>query len=146
MTNEKTHKNNQCKFYLSVPPTKQYLNSAKTLNIKNISLMTSISDVYQQNYFKQSIKKTKEIIKETLKEPNTFEEIQSGLYPISLLAPENPIDPESGPIVVLFRNLNGGCGMFIDGKCSIYDHRPKSCRQFDCRKMHHPKIPNMVKE
>ena len=76
----------------------------------------------------------------------TVEEIQSGLYPISLLAPENPIDPESGPIVVLFRNLNGGCGMFIDGKCSIYDHRPKSCMQFDCRKMHHPKIPNMVKE
>ena len=71
-----TIKNNQCKFYLSVPPTKQYLNSAKTLNIKNISLMTSISDVYQQNYFKQSIKKTKEIIKETLKEPNTFDNVK----------------------------------------------------------------------
>ena len=53
--------NNKCKFYLSVPPTKQYLNTAKALNIKNISLLTSISDEYQQKYIKQSIQKTKEI-------------------------------------------------------------------------------------
>jgi isopropylmalate/homocitrate/citramalate synthase len=68
--------NNNCKFYLSVPPTKNYLNNAKSLNIRNISLMTSISDDYQQKYFNQSIQKTKEIIKETLKEPNTFDNVK----------------------------------------------------------------------
>ena len=67
---------NKCKFYLSVPPTKQYLNTAKTLNIKNISLITSISDDYQKKYFKQSIQKTKEIIRDTLKEPNTFDNVK----------------------------------------------------------------------
>jgi Fe-S-cluster containining protein len=76
----------------------------------------------------------------------TVEEIQSGQYPISLLNPENPNDPEAGPTIVLYRKVDGGCGMFIDKKCSIYETRPKACRQFDCRKGHHPKIPNMVKE
>jgi len=66
----------KCKFYLSVPPTKQYLNNAKTLNVKNISLMTSISDKYQEKYFKQTIEKTKEIIKDTLKTPNTFDNVK----------------------------------------------------------------------
>lgn len=76
----------------------------------------------------------------------TVEEIQSGLYPISLLNPQNPDDPQAGPVVGLFRNKNGGCGMFVDGRCTIYEYRPIACRQFDCRKGHHPNIPNMVKE
>jgi Fe-S-cluster containining protein len=76
----------------------------------------------------------------------TVEEIQSGLYPLSLLNPEDPSDPNLGPIIVLYRKIDGGCGMLIDNKCSIYETRPKACRQFDCRKGHHPKIPNMVKE
>jgi len=66
------------------------------------------------------------------------EEISSGLYPLSL------VDSPEGPIVTLYRKKEGGCGMFVDGKCSIYDYRPTSCRQFDCRKGHHPNIPNMV--
>jgi uncharacterized protein len=27
----------------------------------------------------------------------------------------------------------GHCPMFIDHKCSIYDHRPLTCRNYDCR-------------
>jgi hypothetical protein len=27
----------------------------------------------------------------------------------------------------------GHCPMLIDGKCSIYDHRPRACRTYDCR-------------
>lgn len=79
----------------------------------------------------------------------TPEEVASGLYPLSLLQPTSEhfaINPDVGPIVVLYRKKEGGCGMLVDGKCSIYDYRPKSCRQFDCRKGHHPAIPNMVKE
>ena len=67
---------NKCKFYLSVPPTKYYLNNAKSLNIRNISIMSSISNDYQEKYFNQSIQKTKEIIKETLKIPNTFDNVK----------------------------------------------------------------------
>ena len=71
--------NNKCKFYLSVPPTKQYLNNAKSLNIRNISIMTSISDEYQQKQKqnnKQSIQKTKEIIKDTLQNPKAFDNVK----------------------------------------------------------------------
>lgn len=63
----------------------------------------------------------------------TPEEISSGKYPISLTHSPN------GPVITLFRKPEGGCAMFVDGKCSIYDDRPIACRQFDCRKGHHPK-------
>lgn len=35
--------------------------------------------------------------------------------------------------VVLGYNENGQCPMFIDNNCSIYDHRPQTCRSYDCR-------------
>lgn len=76
----------------------------------------------------------------------TPEEIASGKYPLSLIqpTPDNIRDnPDVGPIVTIYRKPSGGCGMFIDGKCSIYEDRPLSCRQFDCRKGHHPSVPNM---
>lgn len=77
----------------------------------------------------------------------TPDEISSGKYPISLVqpTPEQLRDnPNIGPTVTMFKNAQGGCAMFIDNRCSIYDYRPISCRQFDCRKGHHPKIPNMI--
>lgn len=75
------------------------------------------------------------------------EEINSGKYPISLVQPsEYEINEfQAGPKVVLFMNKNRGCSMLIDNKCAIYNDRPVSCRQFDCRKNHHPNIPNMTK-
>ena len=27
----------------------------------------------------------------------------------------------------------GHCPMLVDGRCSIYDHRPRTCRVYDCR-------------
>jgi hypothetical protein len=27
----------------------------------------------------------------------------------------------------------GHCPMFVDGGCSIYEHRPRTCRTYDCR-------------
>ncbi len=72
----------------------------------------------------------------------TPEELNSGLYPISLVMPSNDVlamDPDAGPVVTIFKNPDGGCSLFKDGSCSIYDHRPLACRQFDCRKRHHPK-------
>jgi uncharacterized protein len=35
--------------------------------------------------------------------------------------------------VVLGYDKNGHCPMFIDNKCSIYEHRPQTCRMYDCR-------------
>ena len=86
---------------------------------------------------------------ETLSPHLAPDEIASGKYPLSLVQPSPAQllnNPEIGPIVTLYRKPEGGCGMFINGKCSIYETRPIACRQFDCRKGHHPKIPNMVKE
>lgn len=71
----------------------------------------------------------------------TIEEINSGKYPISLVQ-----EGRNGAAVTLFRNSEGGCSMFIDGKCFIYEHRPIACRQFDCRKGHHPKTNEIAME
>ena len=35
--------------------------------------------------------------------------------------------------VLLGYKENGHCPMFIDNECSIYDHRPRTCRTYDCR-------------
>ncbi len=35
--------------------------------------------------------------------------------------------------VLLGYDQNGRCPMLIDGRCSIYEHRPLTCRNYDCR-------------
>jgi Fe-S-cluster containining protein len=35
--------------------------------------------------------------------------------------------------VVLGYDENGHCPMLIDDECSIYEHRPRTCRTYDCR-------------
>ena len=35
--------------------------------------------------------------------------------------------------VVLGYDERGHCPMLVDGRCSIYDHRPRACRTYDCR-------------
>lgn len=71
----------------------------------------------------------------------TIDEINSGKYPISFVD-----EGLTGPTITLFRNSKGGCAMYIEGKCSIYEHRPTACRQFDCRKGHHLKTNNVAME
>lgn len=79
----------------------------------------------------------------------TPEEINSGKYPISLTAPSEDIktfDKDAGPVITMFKKQDGGCAMLVDGKCSIYDDRPLACRQFDCRKGHHPNLIEFAKK
>jgi hypothetical protein len=33
----------------------------------------------------------------------------------------------------LKQNADGSCVHLVDGKCSVYEHRPIACRSFDCR-------------
>jgi uncharacterized protein len=35
--------------------------------------------------------------------------------------------------VVMGYDQRGHCPMLIDGGCSIYEHRPRTCRTYDCR-------------
>jgi uncharacterized protein len=35
--------------------------------------------------------------------------------------------------VVLGYDERGRCPMLVDGACSIYEHRPRTCRTYDCR-------------
>lgn len=35
--------------------------------------------------------------------------------------------------VLLGYDENGHCPMLVDGQCSIYEHRPRTCRTYDCR-------------
>jgi hypothetical protein len=34
---------------------------------------------------------------------------------------------------ILDKNPDGSCVYLVDGRCSIYHDRPKSCRRYDCR-------------
>ena len=80
----------------------------------------------------------------------TPEEVSSGRYPLSLIQPDKNMileNPNVGPLAAMFKKSpTGGCSMFIDGQCSIYDHRPRSCRQFDCRSAGHPETNKVAKE
>ena len=66
----------KCNFYLSVPPTTKYLDIAKQLNIKNISLTTSVSNPFQLKMSNQTIQETKDIIKDSLKTSNPFDNVK----------------------------------------------------------------------
>jgi Fe-S-cluster containining protein len=35
--------------------------------------------------------------------------------------------------MVLGYNERGHCPLLVDNKCSIYEHRPRTCRTYDCR-------------
>lgn len=35
--------------------------------------------------------------------------------------------------VVLGYDERGHCPMLVDDRCTIYEHRPRTCRQYDCR-------------
>jgi uncharacterized protein len=43
-------------------------------------------------------------------------------------APRRP----AGHVLVGY-DENGHCPMLVDGGCSIYEHRPRTCRTYDCR-------------
>lgn len=50
--------------------------------------------------------------------------------PAELLFPA-PMLPEGN--VLLGYDEHGRCPMLVDGACSIYEHRPRTCRTYDCR-------------
>jgi hypothetical protein len=49
--------------------------------------------------------------------------------PADLLFPA----PKRPGHVLLGYDERGHCPMLVDGGCSIYDHRPRTCRTYDCR-------------
>ena len=50
--------------------------------------------------------------------------------PPALLFPAPRLPPGH---VLLGYDGHGHCPMLIEGRCSIYDHRPRTCRTYDCR-------------
>jgi hypothetical protein len=50
--------------------------------------------------------------------------------PRALLFPAPGLPP--GHLLMGY-NDEGHCPMLIDNQCSIYDHRPRTCRDYDCR-------------
>ena len=67
------HKNNKYipNFYLLVPPSKKYLEIANNLNIKNISIMSSVSNKFQEKNVRMTLRETKNNI---FKAVNTVKE------------------------------------------------------------------------
>ena len=58
-------------------------------------------------------------------ETDTLAHIPGGvLFPAPRLPPGH---------VLMGYDERGHCPMLIEGKCSIYDHRPRTCRTYDCR-------------
>lgn len=78
------HKNNIYipKFYLLVPPTEKHLEMAKNLNIKNISIMSSVSNKFQEKNVRMSLYETKNNIfkavntSKTLENKNQFDNVK----------------------------------------------------------------------
>lgn len=70
----------------------------------------------------------------------TEEEFLSGKYNYTFLK----IDGFDKPIIAVPKAEHGGCMYLVNERCTIYNRRPKSCRQFDCRipESSHPKITN----
>ena len=70
------HKNNVYipKFYLLVPPTENYLEMAKNLNIKNISIMSSVSNKFQEKNVRLTLHETKNNI---IKALNTYKPLEN---------------------------------------------------------------------
>ncbi len=50
--------------------------------------------------------------------------------PPALLVPA-PMAPRG--YLVMGYDADGRCPMLIDDRCSIYEHRPRTCRTYDCR-------------
>ena len=50
--------------------------------------------------------------------------------PEALLVPAPGLPPGH---VVMGYDEHGRCPMLVEGGCSIYDHRPRTCRTYDCR-------------
>lgn len=50
--------------------------------------------------------------------------------PGELLFPAPRLSPGH---VLLGYDERGHCPMLVDGRCSIYEHRPRTCRAYDCR-------------
>lgn len=69
----------------------------------------------------------------------TPDEFESGKYVWALL--ENP---GGSPSIGIPRNKNG-CVYYENG-CTIYEDRPKACRQFSCIEGHYPPFKDHVKE
>jgi len=44
-----------------------------------------------------------------------------------------PAPGTSAGSLVLGYDADGCCPMLVDDRCSIYDHRPRTCRTYDCR-------------
>lgn len=74
----------------------------------------------------------------------TDEEFKSGKYAYTFM--QSPISDE--PVITIPKGVHGGCMYLVNNKCSIYDNRPISCRQFDCRtpETSHPKVANKFEE
>jgi len=58
-------------------------------------------------------------------ETDTLASIPAGLL---FAAPRRP----KGHFVLGY-DERGHCPMLVDGRCSIYEHRPRTCRTYDCR-------------
>lgn len=74
----------------------------------------------------------------------TEEEFKTGKYAYTFMA----IPGADQPVIAVPKAEHGGCMYLVQNRCSIYEDRPRACRQFDCRdpKTSHPKITNKFEE
>jgi FkbM family methyltransferase len=74
----------------------------------------------------------------------TDEEFKSGKYAYTFM--QSPLSEE--PVITIPKAVHGGCMYLVNNKCSIYNDRPISCRQFDCRnpETSHQTITNKFKK
>jgi isopropylmalate/homocitrate/citramalate synthase len=74
--NDELDDNISCDFFLLVPPIKSYIEQAVINNIKNISLITSVSESFQKKNINRSIIDTKMVLNNILSNENQFTNIK----------------------------------------------------------------------
>ena len=60
--------------------------------------------------------------------PDEFDAL--AVIPTDLLFPEPGLPP--GHLLMGY-DRRGHCPMLVDGQCSVYENRPRTCRTYDCR-------------
>ena len=68
-------------------------------------------------------------------------EFESGEYIYTLYTASGS---NSNIPVIAIPRTERGCIYLHENKCTIYDRRPLSCRQFDCRKGHYPPFKDIA--
>jgi hypothetical protein len=86
----KMKNNPECQFYILVPLNKLYIEEVQSLKVKNISVMTSLSDTFLQKYTNRPLKSTKNLLANLFATTDNFTNVKLYVSCLSYCQYEGP--------------------------------------------------------